>query len=232
MEPLPETEAAINELDALVADGDLLASLVADSARVRELVPECTGFSFTLKDQGVTFTLVATGEEIRLLDGLQYLDGGPCLRSTEISEVLGSDRAAMDEAGWHLFAQGTAARGVASTLSMPVLDGDLVVGGYNLYGASLTCFDGHHQELAAALGAWAEGAITNADLSFQTLVAARRAPQVIRDAASVDVAVGLVAAYLSLSVEEAVARLERAAERAGVPLAALARMVVDLLSGR
>lgn len=231
MEPIPETAAAIHELDAFAADDDLLEQLVASSDRVRDVVPDCIGLSFTLLAQDVTFTLVATAGEIAALDAVQYLDGGPCVRSVEagrpVAVAVGD---AMDEEGWHLFADATAARGVSSTLSLPLVVGERVTGGFNLYGASRRCFDGHHAQLAGILGAWAEGAVTNADLPFQTRVTARRAPQVLRDAAQVDVARGLLAARLGLDIDAAGERLEQAAVRAGISPVAVARLVIDLLA--
>lgn len=233
MEPLPETTIAINELDAFAADDDLLQQLLSSGDRVRHVVPDCVGLSFTLLSEDVTFTVVATAAEIAMLDAVQYLDDGPCVRSVAVGEPIAvATGDAMDEEGWHLFADATAARGVASTLSLPLLVGEVVTGGFNLYGASRTCFNGHHEQIAEILGAWAEGAVTNADLPFRTRLTARRAPQVLRDAASVDVAIGLLSGQLGISLDEARERLGKSAVRAGIDLAPVARLVIDLLASR
>jgi hypothetical protein len=40
-------------------------------------VPECVA-TVSLTSNGMTFTLVVTSDEFRVLDAAQYLDGGPC----------------------------------------------------------------------------------------------------------------------------------------------------------
>ncbi len=232
MEPIPETTEAVDELDAFVADDDLLEQLGAVATRVRVLVPDCVGMSVAMINHGITLTLVATVAEIAALDAVQYLAGGPCVTAAERGEVLATTSDSLDERGWHLFAGATAAHGVVSTLSLPLMEDGEVVGGVNLYGGTRDAFDGHHDELATILGAWAGGAVANADLSFDSRLEAQRAPQVLRDAAQVDLAVGMLAATLDVDVTGAGDRLAEAAARAGVALPAMADMVAQLLSRR
>ena len=99
-------------------------------------------------------------------------------------------------------------------------------GTLNLYASTAHAFDGHHQELAAALGAWAAGATTNADLSFSTLDTARRAPRVLADQAIIETAAGFVMAAAKLSDDEAKQRIYDAARRAGVSEVQVAESVV------
>ena len=129
----------------------------------------------------------------------------------------------LDEDRWALFARASSTAGVASSLSLPVLTNDRVVGGINLYASSSEAFTGHHRDLASALGATATGAVTNADLTFETRRRAERAPGRLQDQRHVDVAIGILAARLGLDVEPARARLRDAAVRAGItePQAAL-----------
>jgi GAF domain-containing protein len=229
MEPIPETVQAINGLDVFAADDDLLEQLEELGTRVRDLVPDCVGLSVAMRSHGVTFTLVATAAEVAVLDAVQYVAGGPCVDTIEDGEPRAVQQDVMDEEGWSLFAEATAAQGIASTLSLPVVVGEEVVGGVNLYAATAHAFDGHHVQLAEILGAWPGGAVTNADLSFSTRDAARQAPQRLRDEASLDVASGLLAARVRCSVEEARTRLEAAATQAGVDPARLSRSMLGLL---
>ena len=226
MEPIPETAAALSEL--AVHDSDLHRELELSARLVRSLVPDCVGMSLASVQHGVTFTLVATSEEIAVLDAIQYLHGGPCVDAAHTDEVLefhSDDDALLDEAGWHHFARATAAHMVASTLSLPILDDGSVVGTVNLYAASAQAFTGLHDELAAIFEAWAPGAITNADLSFSTRDTAREAPRMLRDSATVDRAARMLAAAADLTVEEAHASLREAARRAGTTEAKLAETV-------
>jgi GAF domain-containing protein len=226
MEPIPETAEAIDNLDALVEEGGLLAHLTRLADRGKEIVPDLVGVSIAPLDRGVTYTLVATAAEIAVLDAIQYAAGGPCVEAAHAEQVMQFDQNVFDEDRWRLFAQATAARTVRSTLTLPVTSEGRVVGTVNLYAASRRAFDGHHEQLAEVFGAWAAGAVTNADLSFSTRKEAEVAPQVVREQLTIDRATGIVAADLGVDAEAAEARLRDAASRAGVSLAQLAAEII------
>jgi GAF domain-containing protein len=228
LEPLPETAEALAEYLSL-ADPDLDETFIAMGQTAREIVPELVGMSLTLISEGVTFTLAAPNIAVASLDAMQYLDDGPCERAVEeAGPVLTETENLLDERLWLTYAGTAAAAGVASSLSMPILDGDEVSGGLNFYAATPGAFEGRHEALASALGASPQRAVTNADLSFSTRLQAIEAPRVLRDTLIVDTATGLVAARSGESVEEARARLEGAAARADIPLPVIARVVISV----
>jgi GAF domain-containing protein len=228
MEPIPETVEAVDELDPSVDDFDLLEHFTELANRAQEIVPDLVGVSIARKDQGLTFTLVATAGEIAVLDGIQYIAGGPCVEGADSKEILEFNRDdVLSEERWRLFGEATAARAVHSTLTLPVVTRDGVVGTVNLYAASERAFVGHHSVLAGIFGAWAAGAVANADLSFATRREARVAPQRVREQHFVDVATGIVAAQLGVDVDTARIHLHDAAVRAGVTEVHLARNIVD-----
>lgn len=228
MRPIPQTVEAVSEL-ARYDDQDLLASLQGMGERVQRLVPDCLGLSLCWAEDDIAFTLMASEEEIAVLDGLQYLGAGPCTEAVRRAEGVATDHAdLMSEETWWIFALASAARGVRSSLTFPLTDHGRTVGSINLYGGSDRAFDGQHQELADALGVWAPGAVRNADLSFATRRRAEQAPGRIREAHEVDVAVGVLAARSGESTEVTLRRIERAALAAGVSVVALARALRDL----
>lgn len=229
MEPIPETTEAVEEYGPFAQDGDLLELLRDQADQVQALVPDCIGLSLASHREGVTFTLGASEEELAALDALQYVQGGPCVTAVEEERVVEFEVAdPLDEDDWQLFAAATSTRGVASTLTLPIVaDGD-VVGSVNLYARTRTAFQGHHVEIARIFDAWAPGAVTNADLSFSTRQVAQEAPRRLRDDVRVQVASGLLSAAMGLSLEAARARLVRAAGRSGVAPAELAEVVIDL----
>jgi GAF domain-containing protein len=228
LEPIPETVEAINELDPSVDEVDLLAHVADLASRGQEIVPDLVGVSIARLDQGLTFTLVATADVIAVLDAVQYVAGGPCVDGALTDQVTEFDPAdVLDEKRWRLFGEATAERGVRSTLTLPVVSGGRVEGTVNLYAASPRAFVGHHEELAKVFGAWAAGAVTNADLGFRTRTEAEAAPQRVREQHVIDVAVGVVAADLGVDVETALARLRDGAARARVSLARLAHHIVS-----
>lgn len=225
MEPLPETEEALEEY-LEEDDSDLRQVLVELGHRAVSLVPSCVGLSLGLIKDGLTFTLVATSEEVAAIDAAQYLDGGPCVEVTtavvspdlEIPDLL-------DERRWSAFAQASAAEGIRSTLSLPLaLDGK-VIGGVNLYAAEPYAFQDLHEALATALGASAVGAVTDADLGFASRSRAVETPTRMAEQRAVDVAVGILASSERTDVDSAKARLEDSAARAGVSLVQAARIV-------
>jgi GAF domain-containing protein len=231
MEQIPETQAALQEFME-PDDSDLGRTLAEMAAATGRIVPEIIGLSLTLVQEHLTFTLVATDERMAAIDATQYLDGGPCLRDhadpapreVAVHEVL-------DEGRWTLFARASAAHGVASSLSLAVMDQEVVVGGINLYAATPDAFAGHQDELSTALGASAHSAVANADLAFDTRRLAEQAPIQIRESRDVEVAIGLLAARYGESVEAAQARLLTAATRARVSLPTVARVLVALHQG-
>jgi GAF domain-containing protein len=231
MEPIPETVEAIDEYGPFGSeDVDLVADLRERGRRVQDLVPDCIGLSVASQEHGVTFTLMADRADVAVLDAVQYLSDGPCVAVVEQQHqaAAGFELAdLLDEESWRLFARASAAKGVRSTLTLPILAERRVVGSVNLYGGSGAAFSGHHEELADLFDAWAPGAVTNADLSFSTLSEARRAPQVLKDEVTVQVAVGILVAREGLEAEVAERNLRDASIRAGVSLQELARAVLE-----
>lgn len=233
MEPTPETEEAFDELGPDVFDDQLPAQLLDMAARVRDIVPDCLGLSVCYLEEGLAFTLVATDHVTAVLDAAQYLAGGPCVEAAATGRVVQMDEDdLLDERSWQIFAEATAATDVRCSLSLPVVTGERVTGSVNLYAASPEAFTGHHQELAEIFGAWAPGAITNADLSFSSRLTAAATPQRLRDQALVDTAVGILAAYSDLDVTRAEQKLLDAAARAGVTDVQLAKALIELRTGR
>ena len=83
------------------------------------------------------------------------------------------------------------------------------------------------EHAAALYGGWAEGAVTNADLSFTTMARARTAPRVLADITRGNMAVGILMA--AHDVTEATARrtLSDVAARAGVSEGRVADILLD-----
>lgn len=234
MRPLPETAEALDDFGPFDFQNQALSERLARIGdEVVARVPDCVGLSLTLRELEVTFTLVADVLDTAVLDAMQYLDGGPCVDAILSGSVVATSDDPLDdpldEQRWQLFVAARAAKGVESTLSLPIVGGDVVIGGFNLYGATPTCFDGHHDELARTLGAWAGGATTNADLSFGTREIARRAPAVLQQAVNLARVSSLLAAKHGGDVGRWQDRIRSAAVRAGIPLATLVTQLEGMI---
>jgi len=230
VEPLPETRAALSQLSPL-GDADLVSDLTSLAERARSLVPELVGVSLAVLREGLTFTFVATEERIAVLDAVQYLDGGPCVQAARNNqEVRIGDTDVLNEEAWRMFAGAGAAAGIKATLSLPITENGKVVGGVNLYASEDHAFDGPHEALAGIFGAWAGGAVANADLSFSTRQQAMRAPATLEANTRIDTAVGFIIASQEVGAAEARRRLDDAAALAGVPPESIAEAILTSLT--
>src|SRR6476661_11188826 len=97
----------------------------------------------------------------------------------------------------------------------------------NLYASRSGAFRGRHEQLADVFGAWAAGAVTNADLTFSTRLEAVKAPAKLLALDDIDKAVGVVAATQGVTTGEARTRLENAGALAGIAMENVARAVLQ-----
>jgi hypothetical protein len=88
MDPIPDTTEAVEEFGPFVHQGDLLQQLKAQAGPVRGLVPDCVGLSVATLADGVTFTVVASADEIAAIDAAQYLTSGPCVDAVKAEQPL------------------------------------------------------------------------------------------------------------------------------------------------
>jgi len=226
MELLPHTKEALDEY-LNIADPDLEHSLMTMGDCAARIVPDVVGLSLTLYDQDdLTFTLVAP--DLPRVDPDAAVDRPS---PAEPAASVGHWADLLDEERWADFARASAAAGVASTLSLPIVDHDRVVGGINIYASSEDAFSGRQGDLAVALGASATGAVANADLTFETRRRAEEAPRQLRDQRLIEVATGILAAREGLDVDSARERLEVAAHRAGVNAVQAAMVVITVHQG-
>jgi len=225
LEPLPETREALLSLGRW-SDHDLTAELIHQGELAEAIVPNLVGMSLALVRDGLTLTIAATHEHLMLLDAIQYAFGGPCVDAAlQDSTFLSgdSDAGLLDEQRWVQFARAGAAHGVLSTLSLPIHAAGGVVAGVNLYARTPNAFAGREHQLADLLGAWAPGAVHNADLTFSTRAAARDAPRVLEDNNVVDQATGVVMAARGVDRDGAREIIADAARRSGQDAVTVAR---------
>jgi GAF domain-containing protein len=231
VEPVPESREA---LERLIDTGEeqFAAEVLRLGRRALEIVPECVGLSLAIMHYGLTFTLAATDEDIAGLDAVQYLDGGPCVSAAhDHARVEVEQDELFDEAQWQLYAQSSAAAGVRSSLTLPMLDeSGTVISTVNLYASTPDAFEGREDLLAAALGATAAKAVANADLSFNTRLEAAAGPERLDEAMDVSSALGVIAESQNVDMATARERLRAAAARAGISEAQAARAVIGLHS--
>jgi hypothetical protein len=204
MELLPQSREALDEYLTPAGD-DLEDQLSVIESWAVKTVPECVAMSVTLLEEDLTFTFVR-----------RAADGVDVVVPVGTSSPPAAGWHALDEDGWAALARQQAAAGIASTVSLPVVHRDRVVLGIDLYACTPHAFDDRLEDLARSLGAWRDGAVTNADLAFETRRRAEEAPQRLKERRTVEVAVGLLAARQGLDVDSARAMLHSCAHQAGI----------------
>lgn len=225
MEPLPETREALRQLSS-TGDHDLLAMMTQEATQVVAAVPGCLGLSITLRDHELTFTWLATDPRLRSLDAAQFLDDGPCERAaTQGTESSVADL--LEEERWRLLGLASAAIGVRSSLSLPLLGPDGPIGSINFYGTDGGTFRGRERHIARVFGSDVEAAVTNADLSMTSRQRAEHAVETLEALDAVDIASGILAEREGIPVDEALSRLRDAAERADAPLHEVSEIVIE-----
>lgn len=230
MEPLPETIEALQEM-AAYGDSSAAVAMTRIKKRVLALVPDCVGISLGLVAENLTFTLVANADLARNLDVVQYADDGPCVAAAASGRTEDTTAAdLLDEGRWLMFARTQAAHGVESTLSLPIMEGNRVIAGVNLYASSSDAFDGRHEELATICGSSGSMVVSNADLAFTTRHDAIATPARLHEESDVQTAIGMLAEAQRLTSKDAEARLEEAATRAGISRIQAARVIIRALS--
>ena len=229
MEPIPETDEVLVELERY-GDLELRGDLHRVIGLAQQRVPDLVGVSLSLVAEDLVLTFVANDEDTAGPDAVQPADDGPCLEAVGAEEVVDSETPApLDESTWALFARASAAAGIVSSLSLPLRGEGQVVGGVSFYGGDARSFEGHVEELADLFGAWAPGAVANADLSFETRLEAVESPGRLKEQAYFDEAVGLLVSARGHDVRRAEAKLRAAAARAGVGVHMLARALVETM---
>lgn len=224
MELLPQSREALDEyVTASVDDMEGLLRVIEGWA-VRS-VPDCVALSVTLLDEDLTFTLVdreATSPSRRDDTGLGTPQSGP-------GPPAGAPTP-LDELDWADMAREQAFGAIASTVCLPVVQHGRAVLNIDLYASTAHAFSDRIEGLVEALGAWQAGAVTNADLGFETLRRAQHAPAQLREQRLIDVAVGLVAARMAVTTDLAAVMLREAAERAEVSVSEAACVARVLLA--
>lgn len=222
MELLPQSREALDEYVTPSVDDVESLLRVIEGWAVRA-VPECVALSVTMLDDDLTFTLVDT-------DSSSEGAFVPSPDSGRLRPADADDRHALDEGDWADMARERAFEGIASTVCLPVVEDGRAVLNIDLYASTAHAFSDRIDGLVSALGAWQAGAVTNADLGFETLRRAEAAPERLRDQRIVDVAVGLLAATVGVTTDDALTLLHQAAEHAGITEAQAAGVARHLLA--
>lgn len=234
MELIPQSTALLEELER-DSDQRYRSSLSFWAQAAVAVVPDLLAVSFTVVRHDVTFTylrrlasfnrLVLTGDTPRSFVSPHTPSPHVPSWTTPGSAPRGTTR--YDERTWRTSAPTVTAAHVRSSLTLPVLSADdTITGAFTLHGPHRGTFTGQVESLAAAVGAWAQGATVDTDLAFDSLTHAQTALARLRTQAILDRAVGIVAARHGVTAQAALTKLKLLAGRVDASLEDIAVAVV------
>ena len=195
---------------------------------VTEVVPACLGLSIVRIDQRDSFTIAVSDETVAVLEGVQYLDGGPELDAAS-SQHWGEVSLGSLNGRWPLYTAASVRAGVRSTLTLPVTDNELTLGAVRVYAGREDAFEGCADEVARLVeGGEATELVIGSATTLTTRRLAERAPLSLRAQGALNRAIGALTLHLDTDVTAAYESLVDAAQRAGITVDRLALTVVDL----
>jgi hypothetical protein len=119
---------------------------------------------------------------------------------------------------------------LATSLFLPLLRGDEMVGAIDLYSPDRTAFSGRVDNLARACGSTPHDAILDADLGFHSREDAEDSVTRLHEFDIVDVAIAYAVFTMGVGTSDARAYLQHVAEDFGIDLMRAADMLIDVLN--
>jgi GAF domain-containing protein len=199
----------------------LITSLASDA------VPHTTGSGITLFDaDGVPTTRGGSDPIVGRADGMQYeLDEGPCLMAWNERILVRVDDLAAEER-WPRWAKAVEPLGLRSSLSAPLVAGDVGLGALKVYSVRPGAYDAHAEHLLTLFAAQAAILLAN----VRSVDAARRLSDGLREALrrrdEISMAKGIVMARDGVDNDTALAVLLAASRRENRPLREVAHNLV------
>jgi transcriptional regulator with GAF, ATPase, and Fis domain len=214
--------------DTLVADYDvvdLLQTLVETCQRALDV----TAAGLLLADGPGSLDLVAsTSEESRLVEVMQIsADAGPCIEAFRTAKVVSLPDISQAPDDWGSFRASAREQGFASVYAIPMRLRNNTIGALNLFRDATGELDAEDIRAAQALadvatiGILQERALRASDSIREQLQLALNSRVLIEQAK------GVLAYTHDLSMDEAFARLRRYARSNGLPLADVAKGLVQ-----
>ncbi len=147
-------------------------------------------------------TAVFTEVEAPEIDRAQYETGrGPCVAAYRTGEILRIDDTLTDDR-WPEFAASAAAHGVRSTLSLPLLTGDSILGALNLYSRATSAFDGNEQ-IVTVFVAHAATSLANSHDYWAAQMLSEQLQEALESRAVIEQAKGILIAERGCDPDEA-----------------------------
>jgi GAF domain-containing protein len=227
--PLSESLAVLSRY--FVGTGTLQETL----QRVAELTEQAIGpadfVGITLPVEGRERTAVFTDPASPEIDQAQYDTGeGPCLDAMRDRQVHGVESTAED-GPWPAFRRAAADHGIASTLSLPLVVDDAVVGAMNLYARVPRAFADDERDAGLQFAAQAAIVLANAQAYWDARELSARLGEAMTSRATIEQAKGILMGARGCTADAAFEALLQAAQRDRVSVREMARRIVADATG-
>ncbi|HEV7825236.1 MAG TPA: GAF and ANTAR domain-containing protein [Mycobacteriales bacterium] len=218
---------ALLELAAIVYEQETLESVLDRVAHIAKRgIPGAEEVSVTLIRDGKPFTVASTGRLALDADELQYeRDYGPCVDAGRAGVVLRVEDM-RQETRWPDYAAAVAARGVLSSLSIPLPVQDAHIGALNIYSRSPGSFPDRDVPLAQTIASYAAVAVHNAHTFTKAGELARQLAEAMESRAVIEQAKGILMHEQGCDADAAFATLARVSQQANVKLRDIAAQIV------
>lgn len=228
------SDARLRALSAL-ARFEVAETTVGDTLlRIAEItldaVPTAAAAGFTvLGEHGRPTTAVYTDELSPVVDQAQYDSGrGPCLDAWRAGRIVRVDHLDTDTDEYPEFAAACRSRGIASTLSLPIVGGGTSMGALNLYATTAAAFDAGTEDLCAELALAAGSVVANVSAYWTAFELSQHLTEAMESRAIIEQAKGILMAQSpELDADGAFALLSSASQRENVKVRDIARRIVD-----
>ncbi|HSU37010.1 MAG TPA: GAF and ANTAR domain-containing protein [Propionibacteriaceae bacterium] len=190
-------------------------------------IPGASGVGLTLIEKGRADTIVATESFVTEMDAVQYdLKQGPCITAVADEQPIISGSIASDPR-WPEFGPQSAGCGVQSSLSIPLITSDGVIGSLNVYAHEKNVFDDRAALLGGYFGVPAAIAVQNAQILAESKRLALHLRKALSNRITVERAIGVLMTRSGESPDEAMAKIRTISHTEHKKIDLVAQDIVD-----
>ena len=218
-------------MSLLLSTDDISAFLDELSELTTRVVDDPTSCGITSRVGDQAITVACSDERARAVDELQYSNGrGPCLEALETGTVVEVVDQENDDR-WGEYAALALSQHVRSSLSVPLVVDDDVIGALNLYGYVAHQFSAEHRRHVEAFAAQVTGAIILLMRQTRQAQTQDQLEQALTSRTTIDHAIGVIMAQQRCTADEAFTVLRRHSQNNNRKLRDVAAEVITRVTG-
>jgi GAF domain-containing protein len=222
--PLTDSLAALAQF--FVGDGTVQQTLERVSDLTVKSLPQADMVGITMIVEGRQRTAVFTDESAPEIDQAQYDAGdGPCLSAFHEGRIT-TIEATSEPGEWMEFRRAAAARGIGSTLSLPLVVDKVSIGAMNLYARAERAFSDPDRRTGELFAAQAAIVLANTQAYWDAHELSIRLGDAMKNRAVIEQAKGILIGAQGIDEDEAFGLLVRASQRENIKLRDIARRIV------